>query len=1151
MPGEIVVVNPELKYVFVNQTAVSDPQSREWVIGKTDVEYCIYKNRDLNIGYNREKLMREVLASGKAVAFEETMQSDGEPAKIYARKLSPIFGKDGKIIYIVGYSVDITDQKKKEFELRHNEQRLNLLSKLARTGSFEFDLKSRQVLWSLGTFEIFEKDPLTGSPSVEEYMEHVVPEDRATVYKLLEEILHITEQQTLEYRIITYKNNIKYVKVITQSELVDGVAVRVIGSTSDITEQKLTEQDLRLSRQNLEEAQDLARLGSWRMNLSDGTIWWSEGCYKIWERGPEDSIKDYNEFIQTVHPDDRAAVIQYTEELYANSNDMVIEYRIITPSGNVKNLYVRSKSSKNQEGKTDFFFGTVMDLTEIKQVQEKYRQSEESLTEAQMLARMGSWEYSAFDNRLTWSKGMYNLWQRNPELPPPTVSEFCNSVDPKDRFRLLRLINELLHKKESQEIEFCIRVKGNKCVNTYSRFFVRTDKNGIITGIHGTVMDISERKRNEEILQEKQRILIEAQEMSRSGNFTLDLISNIAYWSPGIFKILGLDPEKAPPSQEEYISWMKADDREKFVRMHERLKTEGGSGEIEYSINVPSGKEFTLLARAKGIPDSSGKIIRISGTITDITPQAEAKKILVAMKEQSDEMIRAKEYFLANISHELKTPLNGILGMARLLQKTDLNTTQRKYTEILNSTAGNLLVIINDILDVAKIESGKLSLEKIPFDPLRIADTAVQVQLYKAEEKDLALKHIQDGKPLPVVIGDPYRLNQILLNLLSNAIKFTASGEVILRHRIVEEKEDEVTIEFSVTDTGIGISADKLPNIFESFMQVHETTQEHYGGTGLGLTISRTLVEMQGGSIHVESEAGKGSRFYFTIPYKVAGEKDLATSEQQRIDVKKLGALRILLAEDNRVNQFITEAMLLDWGFKVDVADNGLEAVEMIKRSDYDLVLMDIQMPGMSGSEATKAIRSMEDTKKSKVPIIALTANTTKNAQRKFIAEGMNDCLVKPFKEETLFRRIIMQLEGQESFKLAFKQPRFPVRRKPVPSGEQLYNLDLLRRDTRNNSIFIRKMLRIFLDTIPPIVERMNEHFENGEMDAISTLAHKIKPTIDGTGISSLYETIRNMENYREKKRTREQMQADLLRTREVIGAVTAAFLTELEMLAE
>ena len=168
---------------------------------------------------------------------------------------------------------DITDQKKKEFELRHNEQRLNLLSKLARTGSFEFDLKTRKVLWSLGTFEIFEKDPLTGSPSVEEYMEHVVPEDRSTVYKLLEDILHITDQQTLEYRIITYKNNIKYVKVITQSEIVDGVAVSIIGSTSDITEQKLTEQDLRLSRQNLEEAQDLARLGSWRMNLSDGSIW--------------------------------------------------------------------------------------------------------------------------------------------------------------------------------------------------------------------------------------------------------------------------------------------------------------------------------------------------------------------------------------------------------------------------------------------------------------------------------------------------------------------------------------------------------------------------------------------------------------------------------------------------------------------------------------------------------------------------------------------------------------------------------------------------------------------------------------------------------------------------------------------------------------
>jgi hypothetical protein len=243
--------------------------------------------------------------------------------------------------------------------------------------------------------------------------------------------------------------------------------------------------------------------------------------------------------------------------------------------------------------------------------------------------------------------------------------------------------------------------------------------------------------------------------------------------------------------------------------------------------------------------------------------------------------------------------------------------------------------------------------------------------------------------------------------------------------------------------------------------------------------------------------------------------------------------------------------MLLDWGFTVDVADNGIEALQLIQKGDYDLVLMDIQMPGMGGVEATKAIRALENPRKSKIPIIALTANPGKNAQRKFIAEGMNDCLIKPFKEETLFRRIIILLEGDERFKMAFQQKRFPVRKKPVPSGLQLYNLDLLRKDAPNNKDFIKKMLQIFIDTIPTIIERMNEHYEKGEMDAISTLAHKIKPTIDGTGISSLHETIRNMENYRERKRTSEQMAADLNRLREVISAVTLEFHTEIGKLKD
>jgi PAS domain S-box-containing protein len=1181
----------------------------------------------------------------------------------------------GKLLF--GTMLDVTEQKKIENELRYKEQRLNLVSKLGRNGSFEFDLKDNSVEWSPGTFEIFEKDIKTGSPTVSEHMEHVHPEDRHIVENVLHLIQLSKEHITAEYRILTYTGKIKYVKIITQPEFdSEGKVRKIIGSTNDITEQKNTERELRLHRQNLEEAQDLARLGSWRLYFPGNEIWWSHGCYKIWERDIEKGPPSLEDFQKTLHPEDQERIAKSVEVVLATGVANVIEYRIITESGLIKHVFVRSKSAYKPDGSVDYLFGTLIDITELKEAEanlrksedrlneaqklarigsweydylnnevfwseghfklwerdpllpalgfeeyletihpedrkqfelkykilaefggreeieyrvilpsgriaymqsvaiaelnaegrlkklygtvidvserreteNKIRLSEESLAEAQTLSRMGSWEYDLSEQKLAWSTGMYDLWKRNKTLSPPRFREFLNSVHPNDRQKIRELFKEVYETRIAQELEFRIRTDEDEWLYTYARVFARSKSNGDITSIHGTIMDISERKRNEELLRESERSLVEAQEMSRSGNFTIKIDGSENYWSPGMYKLTEWKGN-TPPTLQEFFSWIETNDLERLKQFHSDLIQNSNESEIEYAITTPSGKQLIVLARAKAVKDENGNVILISGTATDITQQAAAQKLLIEMRDRSEEMIRAKEYFLANISHELKTPLNGILGMARLLQKTDLNNTQRKYTDILNSTAGNLLVIINDILDVAKIESGKLALENIPFDPFQIADQAVQVQLYKAEEKDLILRHIHIGAPMPSVTGDPYRLNQVLLNLLSNAIKFTKRGEVVLTHRIIAETQDIVTIEFSVEDTGIGILPEKADKIFESFMQIHDKTNEHYGGTGLGLTISRTLVEMQNGTIHVESEPGKGSRFYFTIPYQKSTHQENSATDIQRIDIKNLGALKILLAEDNRVNQFITEAMLLDWGFKVDVADNGIEALELIKNNEYDLVLMDIQMPGMSGIEATKAIRVLENPRKARVPIIALTANPGKNAQRKFIAEGMNDCVIKPFKEETLFRRIIMQLEGEERFKIAFKQKRFPLRKKPVPSGVQLYDLDLLRKDTRNNPAFIIKMLTIFIDTIPAIVERMREHYAKGEMDAISTLAHKIKPTLDGTGISSLHDTIRNIENYREKKRTSEQMAADLDRLEEVIGVVTREFHVEIEKL--
>jgi signal transduction histidine kinase/CheY-like chemotaxis protein len=382
------------------------------------------------------------------------------------------------------------------------------------------------------------------------------------------------------------------------------------------------------------------------------------------------------------------------------------------------------------------------------------------------------------------------------------------------------------------------------------------------------------------------------------------------------------------------------------------------------------------------------------------------QKLKVALNE-AEEATRMKGDFIATVSHEIRTPMNGILGMSSLIQETNLDEEQQEFVSMIQSSADTLLTIINDILDFSKLEAGKLGVEQVSFNLFKYLNETGVIFGETAAAKSLTFELVLPSGFEADVFGDPVRVGQILTNLIGNAIKFTLDGFVRLSVKILPIKDDSILARFKIEDTGIGIEPTSLDTIFERFTQADASTTRKFGGTGLGLAITKELVELMDGTIEVESYPGTGTIFYVNIPFKLDHDKisvdDSGNNDEMMQSIKQLMAgKKILLAEDNTINQKVASMMLKKTHCTIDVATDGEQAVNMVAKNDYDLVFMDIQMPALSGVEATAKIRSMQKGNKY-LPIIAMTANAMKGDREKYIDAGMDDYISKPFKQENLF----------------------------------------------------------------------------------------------------------------------------------------------------
>lgn len=442
-----------------------------------------------------------------------------------------------------------------------------------------------------------------------------------------------------------------------------------------------------------------------------------------------------------------------------------------------------------------------------------------------------------------------------------------------------------------------------------------------------------------------------------------------------------------------------------YTEINEKLKSEikQRSLSIEKLIDAIHSLEAKEGLESKGLDSNN-----LLGLVDFLQIQIENRKLiedeLRKSKEIAEHANQAKSEFLSMMSHEIRTPLNAIVGLTYLMQQEEMSEVMAENLRILQFSTDNLHVLINDILDFSKIEAGKVDLEKIPFDFKQLVSNIKKANQAKASEKGNKIRLMIDDDVPNVVIGDSLRLGQIISNLVSNAVKFTADGSITLELAYLKKTNNKVTLEVSVADTGIGIPKEKHSMIFEKFTQANSETTRQFGGTGLGLVITKKLLELHQSEIHLESEAGKGSKFSFIIDLEIGSEitNKISDISNNLLNEHTLKGVKVLLVEDYSINIKVATKFLERWKIEIDVAENGLIATEKFEIGKYDIILMDIQMPIMDGYTATQRIRE----KDANIPIIALTASANFNNQDKAFTVGMNDYVTKPFNPSELFQKI-------------------------------------------------------------------------------------------------------------------------------------------------
>jgi PAS domain S-box-containing protein len=1073
---------------------------------------------------------RAAVARGEPYASEHRISHHDGQWRWMSVQAVPIRDASGEIVEWFGMGVDVTARKTMELAIKKSEQRLYEAQRVARIGDYEWDPKTGISYWSPYIYRLFHRDPALGHISYQEAESFIVPSCWVGVNAFVEKCVATGEPFEVDAELKPRDGAVRWVSM--RGEAVhdkSGALVKLRGTVQDITARKAIEQALKESEDRLSLGTQVAGLALAEVDYISNVIHLSASAASLFGLGAEARDAPRETVHALFHPEDRTGVEEAIEKSLdpEGSGGFEMDYRVIRPNGEVRWLRVQKKvffAEIDGRRKPSSSMVAAFDVTLERGAIEATRQSEQFLRgvldslpqeiavldqEGTIIAVNEPWDRFGAENGATLaavSTGMNYL--RVCQIAAENGDDDARAavIGLEALFSGSRNAFTMEYPCHSPKIPRWFMMHAARATNNASAFIVGH-------------MNITDRRLAENALRDSEARYSEAERVAGVGNYEWDPITLKANWSANLYRLCNRDPSLGPAVFDDIAQYYEPADWARIDASLQHCFTTGEPFELDCQL-CPTGKApIWITFRNEFFRDAADDSAKMRGTLLDITTlklaRDEILQLNAGLERRVEERTRqlaeaskkaeaanaAKSAFLANMSHEIRTPMNAILGMSRQLMREAPTPRQADRLAKIDGAGHHLLAIINDVLDLSKIEAERLVLEDRDFDVSALFDHVNSLIADQARAKGLKVVLELDDTPLRLS-GDITRLSQALLNYASNAVKFTERGSITMRAHPLEERDGSLLVCFEVQDTGIGIEPDVARKLFGAFEQADASTTRKYGGTGLGLAINRRLAGLMGGGVGVRSEPGQGSVFWFTARLRRAksAAPDVEAAKLE-VDMTLLAGTRILLVEDNEVNREVAQELLESAGLAVALAKNGREAVNAALSNDYDLILMDIQMPEMDGLTATRLLRASPEwaTK----PIVAMSANVFEEDRRACEEAGMNDFVVKPVDPRDLFRALRSWLPEAA-----------PAGAGHGGSLESVPGLNVekgLRALNGNKAAYLRILGR-FIDSRATEMDRLQASVKDGDLKQAGILAHGLKGAAGNLGAEAVEARARELE---------------------------------------